>query len=74
MENEKAPIDERLQAISLNLELLSVNIHAMQEENAERDRRNAELDRRERKARRAIAEGIVAYFKALNEEPPSGKA
>jgi hypothetical protein len=67
MEEEKAPIDGRLQAISVNLELLSANMHAMQEE-------QRRLDQRERKARKAIAEGIVAYFKALNEEPPDGEA
>ena len=69
MENGKPTIDERLEAIGVKLELLTVNVHAMQEENAARDRRVAALDRQERRARKAIAEGIVAYFKALNEEP-----
>jgi hypothetical protein len=59
---EEPNIDQRLEAIKKNLELLSVNMHAMQEE-------HRRLDARDRKARKAIAEGIVAYFKALNEEP-----
>jgi hypothetical protein len=62
MENGKPTIDERLDAIGEKLELLTVNVHAMQEE-------HRRLDARERRARKAIADGIVAYFKALNEEP-----
>lgn len=63
MNNGKEPtIDERLVAIGEKLELLTVNIHAMQE-------LQRQLDIRERRGRKAIAEGIVAYFKALNEEP-----
>jgi hypothetical protein len=68
MENGKPTIDERLEAIKVNLELLNANIHAMQEENAERDRRTAELDRRERRARRAILTGIEAYFRELDQD------
>jgi hypothetical protein len=62
MEGPKPTIDERLDAIGQKLELLTVNVHVMQE-------LQRQLDLRERRGRRAIAEGICAYFKALNEEP-----
>jgi hypothetical protein len=67
MENRKPTIDERLEALTQTLELMSHDTEAWR---AEQKR----LDARERRARRAIMQGIVAYLKALDEESHDGEA
>jgi hypothetical protein len=61
MEDGKLTIDERLEALTLNLELLAQDLDAWREEQQRQEAR-------ERRARRAIMEGIAAYFKALDKE------
>lgn len=68
MEEERKPtIDERLEALRQTVELMSHDTEAW----AAQQKR---LDERERRARRAMMEGIRAYLKVLNEEPADGEA
>lgn len=65
MDNEQKPtIDERLQALTMNLELMA-------REMEETKKRQDEADRRERKGRQAILRGIAEYLRALNGEDDS---
>jgi peptidoglycan hydrolase CwlO-like protein len=54
-------IDERLEALTQNLELLSHDIEAEKE-------KIRRLDERERRARAALMAGIAAYLQALAED------
>lgn len=59
----KRTIDERIDALTMNLELISADIEAFR-------RRSEELDRRERQGREALLAGIAAYLRALQGEQP----
>lgn len=59
-EEQKPTIDERLQALTHNLELMSLETEAMRKQ-------QQRLDRRERNAREALLSGIAAYLRALKE-------
>jgi hypothetical protein len=54
----KKTIDERLEALTTNVEVMSGMLHDM-------IARQDAADRRERKAREAIMAGIAAYIRAL---------
>ena len=56
-------IDERLEALTMNLELMRLDLEASREA-------QKRLDARERQAREAILSGIAAYLRALGDEPP----
>jgi hypothetical protein len=57
-------IDERLQALTMNLELQA-------RESQEARERMDRLDARERRAREALLSGIAAYLRALQDEDVS---
>ena len=61
MNNEpKKTIDERLEALTMNLELLSREMEASH-------LRQEAAERRERRGRQAILTGIAAYLRALED-------
>ena len=59
-DQNKRSLDERLDALTMNLEMLTRNMHDARE-------RMDRLDRRERQARKALLSGIIAYMTALEE-------
>jgi uncharacterized protein YllA (UPF0747 family) len=66
--DEQPTIDERLLALTHNLELAMLDIEATRKQ-------QKRLDRRERNAREALLSGIAAYLRALkndNEEEEDG--
>lgn len=65
MENGKAPIDERLEALVQSLELMRHDMEAS-------ERRMEALDARERRAREALLSGIAAYLRVLGEDDREG--
>ncbi|HXA24426.1 MAG TPA: hypothetical protein VNW90_19235 [Acetobacteraceae bacterium] len=56
--DEQPTIDERLQALTHNLELAMLDIEATRKQ-------QKRLDQRERNAREALLSGIAAYLQAL---------
>jgi prefoldin subunit 5 len=60
--NDKPTVDERLEALAQSLELLTHDIHEMQAT-------MVRLDSAERRARRALLNGIEAYLRALDDSP-----
>jgi hypothetical protein len=56
--DEQPTIDERLQALTHNLELAMLDIEATRKQ-------QKRLDQRERNAREALLSGIAAYLRAL---------
>ena len=60
-DEQKPNIDERLQALTMNVELLTHDIEQMRKE-------AREMDARERRGRQAILRGIAEYMRALNGE------
>ncbi|MBV8819698.1 MAG: hypothetical protein JO022_15160 [Acidobacteriaceae bacterium] len=54
-------IDERLQAIAINLEILTRDMQDTQQQ-------LKRLDERERKARKALITGTIAYMNELEQE------
>lgn len=70
MSDQPKTIDERIEALTMNLELLSRSTEEYRLE-------MRHLDERERKARRAIAvalqEGLAAYFRELDEDEDQEK-
>jgi hypothetical protein len=61
MDERKPTIDERLQALTHNLELAMLDIEATRKQ-------QKRLDRRERNAREALLGGIAAYLRALEND------
>lgn len=67
MDEQQPTIDERLQALTHNLELAMLDIEATREQ-------QKRLDLRERTARGALLSGIAAYLRALeNGEGENGE-
>lgn len=66
MDERKPTIDERLEALTANLELAWRDIEAYRI-------RQEQLDARERKAREAILSGIVRYLEVMKGDEPNGR-
>jgi hypothetical protein len=67
MEN-KPSIDERIEALTHNLELVALEQEEDRKKREEEKKRLDAIDERERKGRRAIMAALRAYFEAINGE------
>jgi hypothetical protein len=65
MDEQKPTIDERLQALTHNLELVMLDIEATRKQ-------QKRLDQRERNAREALLSRIAAYLRALKNDESDG--
>jgi len=65
MKQPKKTIDERLEALTMNLEILTADVHAMQTAQRAFQAAQEGYAERERKLRDALMIGIVAFMQAL---------
>lgn len=64
-EDKPKSIDERLEALAMNLELLTTNVHDLQDSLHTMKEAHERMDARERQLREALLRGVAGFIRGL---------